>query len=205
MCAAETAGRVRTQFHAVRSFHAARPTDITRYYRDGIEPLTRSRWHELVDECFLSQIDSAPVADAVVRARDVQFDIVAESGVHFCCDRRLLEERDGYTLLFGSLSLMAVAIRIDKEFATSFKEALRRRGEPTVFVCDVPTAIIADDVLANLIGALRAACGAPLFDFHFAIPCALPANAVIGHYRPKRVLDLVYRQHIGGAEQPPVG
>jgi hypothetical protein len=205
----DAAGWVRTRFRALRSFHAARPTDIARYYRSGIEPLTRARWHDLVDECFLSQVSDPGLAAALLRARDVQFDMIRNGRVHFCCDERLLEERDGYTLLFGSLSLLAVAIRIDKEFGTDFKGALRHRGDPVVFVCDIPTAMIEDDALARLVTCLREAdarmreSGRPSspLGFHFSIPRALSREAIVAHYSPQRVIDTVYGRHIGIGEQ----
>jgi hypothetical protein len=125
--------------------------------------------------------------------------------VHFCCDQRLLEERDGYTLIYGSLSLLAVAIRIDKQFGTDFKAVLRRRGDPVVFVCDIPLALVEDATLARLFDGLSQAhaqassAGAVQspFGFHFSIPCALPAAAIVGHHPPRRVLDTVYGHHIG--------
>jgi hypothetical protein len=191
------AERLRRRFHTVRAFHAARPIDKAQYYRRGIEPLKYAEWCELVDECFLSRIEDAALAAAVTRARDVQFDLIRDRRVHFCCDQRLLEERDGYTLLFGSLSLLAVAIQIDREFGTGFKDALRRRGEPIVFVCEIPTMMIDDDTLTRLVKALRDAVPpASLFDFHFDISHALPAKFITGHYTPRRVVDAVYGRHI---------
>jgi len=195
-----TAEQVRQRFHAVRAFHAARPTDVDRYYRRGIVPLTYAEWCELVDECFLSRLEDAALAGAVTRARDVQFDLIRDGRVFFCCDRRLLEECDGYTLLFGSLSLLAVAIQIDNKYGTAFKDALRLRGEPVVFVCDVPMALIEDDTLVRLGTMLyesRTALDAPLPDLHFSIPNALPAEFITSHYRPDRVIDAVYGRHIG--------
>jgi hypothetical protein len=203
MAAAEVAGRLRARFRALRAFHAARPIATGAYYTHGIEPLTRQRWRELVHECFLSHTDDAIVAAAIIRASDVQFELVREGRVHFCCDRRLLEERDGYNLLFGSLSLLAVAIQIDKECKTDFKSLLRHRGNPTVFVCEIPLTSIQDDVLTHLVlrvdeeHSSRTYRAAPLpFGFHFSISSALPPAAIIAHYSPRRVVDSVYGKHI---------
>jgi hypothetical protein len=202
---AVTARRLRANYAVLRSFHAARPSDAASYYRSGIVPLTRERWHALVAECFLDRADDPILSAAIRQARDVQFELIRDGRVHFCCDRRLLEERDGYHLLYGSLSLLAVAIRIDKAFGTDFKTSLRSRGAPTVFVCDVPTGLVEDETLASLVGYLRRAetarraCGArsaPL-GFHYSIPHSLPAVAVVGDFRPTRVIDAVYGHHIG--------
>jgi hypothetical protein len=196
--------RVTERFHALRSFHAARPTDAASYYRCGIRPLSRARWHELVEECFLSRTEDANIAAAIARACEVQFEMVNGGRVHFCCDESLLEERDGYSLIYGSLSLLAVAIRIDREFRTDFKSALRQRGEPAVFVCEIPMGLLEHDVLDGLLVALRKAHtsadekGAPSpFGFHFSIPCALPPESIVGHHRPHYVFDAVYGKHIG--------
>jgi len=198
--AADTVGRLRERFRALRSFHAARPLDVTPYYRRGIAPLTREQWFALVDECFLSGAKDAALVAAVRHARDVQFDLIGDGRVHFCCDPHLLEQRDGYHLLFGSLSLLAVAIQIDKAFGTEFKDALRLRGNPVVFVCDIPLALIEDEMLADLVAELRKAINgtAPL-GFHFSIPRALPASCITSHYAPGVVIDAVYGRHIGMA------
>jgi hypothetical protein len=194
------AEQVRRRVLAVRAFHAARPTDVTRYHRRGIEPLTYAEWCELVNECFLSRVTGTPLTAAVTRARDVQFDLIRDGRVYFCCDKNLLEQHDGYTLLFGSLSLLVVAIQIDNKYGTAFKDALRQRGEPVVFTCDIPMAMIEDNALAQLVAKLSESKTAVL-DFHFSIPHALPAQFITSHYRPDRVVDAVYGRHIGATSQ----
>jgi hypothetical protein len=205
LASAQAARRLRARFPVLRSFHAARPADPRPYYRSGIVPLTRERWHALVEECFLGRAEDAGMAAAIRRARDVQFEMVRDGRVHFCCDERLLAERDGYHLLYGSLSLLAVAIRIDKEFGTDFKAVLRQRGDPFIFVCDVPTALVEDEALSRLVACLRQAHrsmgesgshGSPL-GFHYSICQALPSAAIVRHFRPNRVIDTVYGYHIG--------
>ena len=137
----------------------------------------------------------------------MQFDLVHGDGgrVHFCVDEHLLEARDGYTLLYGSLSLLAVAIQIDQRFGTRFKAALRERGDPVVFVCDIPLPLVEDAVLVDLVAGLAEAHAhaaetgslpSPL-GVHFSIPCALPAAAIVGDHRPRYVVDAVYGHHIG--------
>jgi hypothetical protein len=207
--AAHAAQRTRQRFHALRAYHAARPIDTKSYYRKGIAPLDRASWGDLVDECFLSLAVDARLAGAIAQARDTQF-ALADGRVHFCFDERLLNERDGYTLIYGSLSLLAVAIRIDKQFGTDFKATLRARGEPMVFVCDIPVEMVEDDELVRLIAGLHdahvqanqhGALPSP-FGFHFSIPDALPAHAIIGHHGPERVMDIVYGHHIGTERMP---
>jgi hypothetical protein len=195
---------LRARFKTLRSFHAARPLDTATYYRGGIEPISDARWRALVAECFLAHTTDPVLAAAIDRARDVQFEIVQGTGVHFCCDRRLILELDTYQLIYGSLSLLVVAARIDKAFGTDFKSVLRQRGRPSVFVCDVPLALIADATLAELLSRLIAvlrgadtAIGAePPWDFRYSIASALPPAAVVGHHQPLHVPDLVYGHHI---------
>jgi len=110
---------------------------------------------------------------------------------------------DGYHLIYGSLSLLAVAIRVDRAIETDFKTALRRRGEPTIFVCDVPTAETGDVQLAELARCLRRRVQNPgvdpLLNFRFSIGCALPPAAILGHFHPRRAKDSLYGHHIGAA------
>jgi hypothetical protein len=207
----DAARRLTERFHALRSFHAARPTDTASYYCCGIRPLSRARWHELVEDCFLSRTKDPNMAAAISRACEVQFEMVSGGRVHFCCDERLLEARDGYSLIYGSLSLLAVAIRIDREFGTDFKSALRQRGEPIVFVCEIPMGLLEHDVLDRLFAALCKAHtyagekGAPAspFGFHFSIPSALPPESIVGHHRPHYVFDAVYGKHLGFLDASP--
>jgi hypothetical protein len=197
----------RYQFESLRSFHAARPCDTATYYQDGIRPLTEARWHTLVAECFLAHTTDPAIAGAIAQARDLQFEIARDGGVHFCCDQRLILDLDTYQLVYGSLSLMVVAARIDKAFGTDFKSLLRRRGRPAVFVCDVPLALIDDatltELLTRLIDVPRDADPAtgtgPPWDFRYAIASALPPTAVIGHDQPSRIPDHVYGHHIAPA------
>ncbi len=196
----ETAASVRARFATLRAFHAARPIDTAPYYRQGIQPLSRERWHELVADCFLCRTHDSALTAAIIRARDIQYDLIRAGRVHFCCDEHLLEERDGYTLIYGSLSLLALAIQMDKRFGTNFKAVLRGRGEPVVFVCDIPTDLVEDDELARLVSHLidhRERASEPdlrgsLLEFHFSIPGALPPEAIVGHRRPRRAVDSVY-------------
>ena len=193
---------LREEFQTLRSFHAARPVDVAHYYQNGIVPLTKAGWHALVAECFLSQTNDPAVARAITQARDVQFDLIRDGGVHFCCDERLVLELDTYQLIHGSLSLLVVAARTDNACGTDFKSGLRRRGRPVVFACDVPLALIADETLVALLAGLdammdsaAALAGSP-WDFRYAIASALPAAAVVDHHEPRYVPDLVYGHHI---------
>lgn len=206
----DAASELRTLFDALRAFHAARPTNLALYYQSGIVPLTRERWHALVEECFLSQIEDPAITAAIVQAQDVQFDLVDQGRVHFCCDETLLEVRDGYHLIYGSLSLLAIAIQMDKRFGSDLKGALRRRGQPAIFVCDIPVSLIEDETLASLVAALRNAhanrgrnglLSSPLV-FHFSVPRALDAGAIVEHYRPRYVVDSVYGHDIREPESP---
>jgi hypothetical protein len=199
------AAEMRTQFAAVRAYHAARPRDVTSYRLRGIRPLTQDDWQDAVGDAFLVDDPPISVVSMVMEAAATQYEWLRNSGsrVHFFADARFLTERDGYHLIYGSLSLLAVAIRVDRATATDFKTALRRRGEPTIFVCDVPTAEMEDVHLAGLARCLRRRMQSsgvdPLLNFRFSIGCALPPAAILGHFHPQRAQDSLYGHHIGAA------
>ena len=141
---------LRSDFDSVRCFHATRATEIASYYRHGIRPLTLDYWHEIVDECFTRAIVDPSVLSHLRVVRDRQFSTGQDGQVHFCCDDALLKHRDGYHLVYGSLSLLAVAIQIDKKFGTDFDPCFRAKGVPVIFVCDVPMDRIDDASLEVL-------------------------------------------------------
>lgn len=199
------AQNLRASFSTLRSYHASRPSRVEPYYREGIVPFDEARFAGLVDECFTSITSDPTVAVAIERFRDVQFGFVRGGRVHFAVDEVALTERDGYQLIYGSLSLLSIAIQIDKSFRTDFKRTLRERGAPAIFVCEVPLELIEDEVLERLAamfvseqiqiepGKTRSS----VLSFHYSIPAALPPNAIAGHYRPSRVVDSAYGHHIG--------
>jgi hypothetical protein len=209
---AALAAEMRARFPQLRAYHAARPLDLAPYLRDGIRPLTADGWRQLVADCFLADAPPPSLAAAVMAAAARQFALVgagmgqAAGRVHFCADARLLTERDGYHLLYGSLSLLAVAIQVDKAHGTDLKAILRRRGVPTIFVCRVATAEMEDAELAELARHLAhrldgdpAHPSDPLLNFHFSLARPLPPDAILGHFQPPRVVDWVYGRHIGAS------
>ena len=200
---------MRALFPAVRAYHAARPLSPATYLAQGIRPLTAESWQNLVAECFLAN-EPPPVTAAIRAAASRQFALVGEGmgprtgRVHFCADARLLTERDGYHLLYGSLSLLAVAIQVDNALGTDLKSTLRQRGVPTVFVCNVATALMTDGDLAQLASHLMRALDhgtaigpETLLGCHFSIQGKLPPTAILAKFHPERVVDWVYGRHIG--------
>ena len=196
---------MRAQFSALRAYHAARVRDVSSYLLRGVRPLTQADWQDAVNDAFLADDPPIPVAAMVRDAAATQYEWLRDRGrrVHFFADRRFLIERDGYHLIYGSLSLLAVAIRVDNALGTDFKTALRRRGEPTIFVCDVSTADIEDGDLAELARRLHWRVQNPdvdsLLNFRFSIGRALPPAAVLGCFHPQRAKDVLYGNDLGAA------
>ena len=197
------AAEMRAQFSALRAYHAARPRDVSSYRLRGIRPLTRDDWQDAVYDAFLADDPTLSVVSMVREAAATQLDWIRNSGsrVHFFADARYLTERDGYHLIYGSLSLLAVAIRVDNALGTDFKTTLRRRGEPTIFVCDVPTVEMEDVHLAELARCLRRRVqnpsADPLLNFRFSIGCALRPADILGHFHPQRAKDVLYGHDMG--------
>lgn len=199
------AAQMRAQFSALRVYHAARPRDVSSYRCHGIRPLTLDDWQDAVRDVFLADNPPSSVVSMVRNAAVTQFAWIRENGsrVHFFADARHLTERDGYHLIYGSLSLLAVAIRVDNALGTDFKAVLRQRGEPTVFVCNVPTVEIEDVHLAGLARSLRLRMEVsdtdPLLNFRFSIGRALSPAAILDHFRPLQATDVLYGHDIGAA------
>ncbi len=199
------AAAMRAQFSFLRAYHAARVHDVSSYRLRGIRPLTQGDWEDSVYDAFLADDPPVSVVSMIRDAAAAQLEWLRDRGsrVHFFADVCYLSERDGYHLIYGSLSLLAVAIRVDNALGTDLKSALRRRGEPTVFVCDVPTADMEDAQLAALARGLHRRLqdpdADPLLNLRFSIGCALPPTAIVHHFHPERAKDSLYGQHIGAS------
>jgi hypothetical protein len=196
---------MRDQFSALRAYHAARVRDVSSYRLRGIRPMTQNDWQDAVEDAFLVDDPPMSVVSMVRDAAATQYEWLRDHGnrVHFFADARYPIERDGYHLIYGSLSLLAVAIRVDNALRTDFKTALRRRGEPTIFVCDVATADMEDSDLAELARRLHRCVQNPgidpLLNFRFSIGRALPAAAILGDFHPQRAIDSLYGHHFGAS------
>jgi len=118
--------------------------------------------------------------------------------VYFDAHERELVESCGHYMLYGSEYVTAVAAHI--QGPRDYRQALKTRGTPTVFVCDVPIAAMHSDAVEEFAGIAVKVLFKRLLDPTFEHPqphdgggiCirrALPANRIIRHYHPTHIAD----------------
>jgi hypothetical protein len=148
----ELACTLREHFDAIRAFHCARPRDVQSYYQYGIRLLDAAEQNEVIREIFLSgdfpEVTAAQVDEAIQYVGPE----LRHGRVYFDAHERELVESCGHYMLYGSEYVTAVAAHI--QGPRDYRQALKTRGTPTVFVCDVPIAAMHSDALEEFAGSL---------------------------------------------------
>ena len=205
-------------YDAVRLFHGCRPTDVTSYYARGLEPLDCAVADALALSVYGDGAFPEVTADEVRCAiADVGSDL-RQGRVYFCFDARELVERCGHYLIYGSEYLCSVGASLIRQrrlrdgWATDYRQALTRRGTPTLFACDLPWALVPAFVRSEIAGALvegvaaaqgtpetalRVPSRVPIDGSGFWVPARVPPTCLAGHVHPARIPDWIAR---GGAD-----
>lgn len=103
-----------------------------------------------------------------------------------------LVRRNGHYMLYGSEYLLAIASHIEGE--RDYRQDLKRRGEPVVFLCEAPLSMLHPGSLRSFAGCaievlfeelLELADGpSPTRGAAFSISQPLKPNHIVGHYSP---------------------
>jgi len=141
-----------------------------------------------------------------VTATEVGADI-REGRVYFCLDERALIDDAGHYLIYGSEYLCSIAaclcriITARDGWAQDYRDVLKRRGTPTVFVCDVPVVVLPSftpgEMAEALLEGLAAVQGtvdadlltAPRDASGFWTDRCVPSACIAGYTHPPRIRD----------------
>lgn len=192
--------RLRDRYRAMRSCHATRTANVSDFYEQGIRRLDEATAIESLRASLVSQ--DRPVLDEERfqhALQEVGFD--GRSGrVFFAANEKMIIEYGAHYLLYGGELAQSVTIRVWP--AHMARERLNALGQATMFVCDVPLALIGDDWLSAyaaealaqwlaqwLAEALLEPQAQAFQEEALCIHHDLPADAIVGHYHPKRVQD----------------
>ena len=181
-----------SRYTAIRAVHGTRTDDVDRFYRDGLVPLDPATVHNDARNIFLggefTELTEEKLAHAI---KEVGSDL-REGRVFFEANEEMLVDRCGHYMLYGSEYLTAIAAHLKGH--RDYRQVLKRRGSPTLFVCDVPMRLISWHTLLDFSGtAIQLVfdkllqgpefkpefCGAG-----FSISQGLPPTAIIGHCHP---------------------
>jgi len=196
--------KIHEKYHSIRAFHGARPNNIDLYYKHGILPLDYGVADAMAREIFVTpefpEVTPLQLEKAIQHVREGKRDGL----VFFEANEDLLIERCGHYMLYGSEYLTAVAAWI--EGTRDYRKILKRYGEPTIFVCDVPFDLMGFDTVKQFAGVAielvfeellnpEQYCPDRLRDAGFRIKQALPGSCIVGHYHPTIEFDPLARRY----------
>lgn len=192
------ADRLKRRFAAFRAFHGTRADDLGAFYAKGLLPLDPDAAHLRAKEIFLGGDFPELTPEALEAAiREVGTD-TREGRVYFDGNEQLLIEDCGHYMLYGSEYVVGIAAHL--KGPRDYRQTLKRRGEPVVFVCDVPFALMGHGTLLEFAGMALASVFQELLDGSdyqpdqsqgagFSIRQALPRECIAGHYHPVIIRD----------------
>jgi hypothetical protein len=193
------AERLLENYGELRAFHGCCPTDISSYYRDGLLPLDYVRAEQFLREHFLSGAFPEISEGELLMALEDCKSKYRYGQVFFEANERLLVERCGHYLLYGSEYALGVAAKLSRpDRVKDYRRSLKGLGTPTVFVCDVPLRLISSSIVLELAGnmlevlferILNRSYHHPQTPFGFSIMKTLTPEFIIDHYHPKVVRD----------------
>ncbi|WP_159994030.1 hypothetical protein [Roseomonas sp. 18066] len=191
--------RLAKRYDFLRCCHATNARDLGLYYGRGIQPLVPERAREAARAIFLDGSYPELTADDVEEAIKATGHGLRAGRVFFEVNERSLVADGGHYLLYGSEYLTGIAAHLRGAVRRDYRQALKGRGTPTVFLCDVPITALRMDML-EAAGTVLEFLFEELLEgddcvpdphrgFGFSIPQALPPDRIVGHYHPTGVRD----------------
>ena len=193
------AERLLGRYDDLRCCHATNTGDVGTYYEKGLLPLDPEQAHKAARDIFLGsrfpELTHGEVDAAIARTRHG----MRAGRVFFEVNESSLIEECGHYLLYGGEYLTAIAANLGGPGRPDYRQALKGRGRPTVFICDVPLAVLGMTVL-EAAGVMLALIFEDLLEgdgyvpgshrgFGFSISRHLPPEWIVGHHHPDRVRD----------------
>lgn len=185
---------LRKRYKFLRAVHGTRAEDVEVFYRDGLVPLVPESFHNQAREIFLSgQYPELTEKSLQAAIATVGADL-REKRVFFEANEEMLIKQAGHYMLYGSEYLTAIAANLGDRI--DYRQILKKRGLPTLFVCDVPIDFIAERTLQEFSGAALQIVFQELLDgpdfqidrwrgAGFYIQKPLPPGKLVGHYHPE--------------------
>jgi hypothetical protein len=190
---AELTERLRGHYRALRAVHGTRTSDLSTFYESGLKRLHPESFHDQAREVFLNgdypELSEERLQDAITA---VGSDL--RSGrVYFEANETMLIDLCGHYMLYGSEYLICIAAHLGG--SRDYRQILKARGVPTLFICDVPLDFIGEQTLQEFAGEALELVFQELLDgpqfrrdkyrgAGFCIYEDLPADCVVGHYHP---------------------
>lgn len=191
------------RFAIIRSYHGCAPANTDTYYSNGIIPLDAEAIHSEIRKEFLNgsypELTSALVERAIENARSG----ATPNSVFLALDSRAFIEDCGHYIRYGSEYRVGVAANLVQLIrGRDYRLAFRDKGIPTVFVCDIPAAVIDEgdkrELLAKII-ITALGCDpdsqyekSPI-DFTIELRQPVKKEWITRHYHPSCIKDPLIR------------
>ncbi|OKS88100.1 hypothetical protein [Mucilaginibacter polytrichastri] len=130
-------------YHAIRCYHAARPTNIDLYFDNGFRPSDLQKSFASF-EILLKEIGYKGPVD--VQETMELFEGKSNRFIYFILDDYDFIDLAPHYWIYGSEFMLCLA----QNTAYHIKEHLRNTGTPTIFACDIPFSEIDDRELLSL-------------------------------------------------------
>lgn len=204
------ATRLSREFRAFRAAHGTRTNDLARFYENGLRRLQVEEVEDRARGLFLNGQFEYATEERLQAAID-EIDAHNSKGgrggkLYFCADEGSLITRMGgcgHYLVYGSEYLYCLGMCVVS--TSTAKRVLKAIGRPTVFVCDIPMALMQFHTLREFGGMVIEYLFCDLMDdpdCHALSPGAgsalslikdLPGEHIVGHYHPVAVYDPLAR------------
>lgn len=191
------------RFAKVRAYHGCAPANTDTYYLKGINPLDTGAIHTEIRKEFLNgsypELSSALVERAIENARPG----VSPDSVYLALDSRTFIEDCGHYIRYGSEYRVGIAANlVQLTSGRDYRLAFRDKGMPTIFVCDIPAAVIEESDKRELLAkVIVAALGCdpdshyeknPI-DFTIELHQPVKKEWITRHYHPSYIKDPLNR------------
>ena len=182
-------------FDAIRLFHGCRPEHINQYYKRGFvrhdgDVIERAR--RVLGARF--GLDSE-ILERAISETNLTLD---HDRLFFALDDRALLRYAGHYLIYGSESIMSIAASVIHLGGPNLQPRLRTIGRPTLFVCDMPWALLDDvskrEIAESLYDEYRTVRGrqkreSGLRDHTVVMWHDVPPSSIVSHHHPARIVD----------------
>jgi len=192
---AEFSNEISVRWRMIRTYHACRPEHTKKYYQCGIKRKTIRKLEKHAIEFFNKFQKTKDVEHIIDCMRKLYGK--SDERVFVSIDRKHLQKYCAHYLLYGSEFILLYGILLGTRLGCQNEILMHIRqnaGMPTIFYCNVPIAILPDDVLSELSAILLAETyrwhkdnrySPPSRRFGFGICRKISPAWIVGHEHPK--------------------
>lgn len=170
----------RQQFQFLRAYHGCRPLYLCDYEKNGLQVPNKKRLSILTHELLGKYVDEKELNNLI----ETHWEAYPAKGIYFALDKNMLLNQCGHYMIYGSEFICGIA-------AQCFcQPKLKQSGIPTIISVNVPTTLISDFTIQELIDRVQTDFdGMKTIDFGFRITENLSAKHIVKIEHPHKIAD----------------